>query len=221
MKRMAVFAPLHNKQGKKDATGAFQPEATKFCQLHGVSDSVHLIDNHDDALEMRESVYQVLDAAPAGTFEAVLFFCHGFRSGLQFGFGMEHIRSLALRIKRASVVAPTIVLYACDAARDMDRDEEDDRNDHVGGDGGFADRLRDELNDQGCRATVFAHSTAGHTTQNPHLRTFLPNERFGGRFVVAKDSGLWKKWSLCMRTTDLRFRVPFMEAAALESELST
>jgi hypothetical protein len=89
----------------------------------------------------------------------------------------------------------------------------------VGGDGGFADLLRDELVDIGCPTIIYAHSTAGHTTQNPHLRVFPPHERFGGKFVVAKDSGLWQKWVRCMRNNDLRFRVPFMTSAELVAEL--
>lgn len=219
MMNAAVFSPLRNKVGRNDATGAFQPEATKFCQLHNVGTKVHLVDNHGDPLDMREHVYRVLDDALPGSLAAVVFFCHGWRAGIQFGLGIEHLTNFALRIKRAVAPGARVVLYACDAGRDLDSDDEDDKNDFVGGDGGFADKLRDALADAGCPVTVYAHSTEGHTTWNPNLRVFLPTERFGGRFVVAKNSGLWKKWASQMRHTDLRFRVPFMTPLELTDHL--
>lgn len=218
--RALVLAPLHNKEGRKDATGAFQPEATKFCQLHNVADRVHLIDNHDDPMEMRLAVYQLLDSAPRGSLDCVAVFCHGWKNGLQFGIGREHLTGLAIRIRQACKANARVVLYACSTARDMDADEEDDKNDHVGGDGGFADLLRDLLADNGAAITVFAHSTAGHATENPFLRVFLPTERMGGRFVVARNSGLWKKWAQCMKTTSLRFQVPFLSQIELEEWLT-
>lgn len=218
--RIAMFAPLRNKEGRKDATGAFQPEATKFAQCHSLADDkVHLFDNHDDALEMREYVYSIVDAMPRRRMDAIAFFCHGWKSGLQCGLGFEHITALSIRIKQAAVDEPKVILYACEAARDMDAQQDDDRNDFIGGAGGFADRLRDALGQIGCRAEVYAHSTAGHTTQNPYLRVFRAGESAGGKFVVAPGAELWQRWCRAMRTTTLRFRFPWMSSEEIEKEI--
>lgn len=216
----AVFAPFHNKHGRHDATGAFIPEARDFCKLHGIKRGFYYVNNHEEPMEMRQHVYGVLDSFQMNSMEALVMFCHGWRSGIQFGIGNEHLYAISLRIKRAAVTnGLKIVLYACDTARDMDADREDDRNDFVGGDGGFADRLRDVMNAAGCPTTVYAHSTEGHTTRNPYFRVFLPDETNGGKFIVAPKSALWQKWCRQMRDTDLRFRVPFMTQDQVREEL--
>jgi hypothetical protein len=105
-----------------------------------------------------------------------------------------------------------VVLYACLAgstysAGDVERADGRGRraeaardliaaDDATGGDGSFADTLRDELDAAGGDRAVWAHRTAAHTTGNPTWRAFDgaqgPGERasddlFGGPSALAAE----------------------------------
>lgn len=227
-----IFAPTYDSEGKRDATGAFHPEAHRFRRFVG-AERVTLFDNRAEFYERRETVYNTIENRARASVDVVAFFCHGFRTGLQAGLGLEHLRRFALTLKPCAAPSGlTVLLYACDAARDSDRDRDDDRRDGVGGDGGFADRLRDALGEVGVLATVYAHATAGHTTSNPWLRVFRSGESAGGPWVVAPGSELWPAWRRALdpvverdgrrvvdESRDLRFRFWRMSQAEIEAEL--
>lgn len=208
-----AFAPLHNLDGKRDATGAFHPEAQAFAKLTGAD--VVLVDNDTPAISRREAV---LDAIREHNPGQVAFFCHGWTTGIQFGFGVQHTLLLAETITGGwAGTDPRVVLYACLTAADG-------KTPGAGGDGGFADEFRDAL----CRAgatwcRVDAHTTAGHTTRNPYVRRFEGQGSAvggtGGQWIVAPKSPLWKPWVRALRETDLRYRFPSMSVAEIHAEL--
>lgn len=206
-----AFAPLHNSNGKKDATGAFQPEASKFCMTIPAATHLILVDNHLPAAKMRAFVLATIAEHKP---DRLAFFCHGWATGIQFGFGLAHIKQLAEAI--ATIDRPIVTLFCCLTGKD-------DAG-HVGGDGHFADRLRDALCAAGaveCR--VDAHTTAGHTTMNPHVRRFdglgSPIGGCGGQWIVAPGSKLWPKWKAALRG-DLRFRFSEMEIGEIHEEVN-
>lgn len=224
-----AIAPLYNSPGKRDATGAFQPEANAWIAANhdrGYTDWARiLIDNDTPAISRRDAV---LDAIREHQPDHVAFFCHGWKTGIQFGFGVQHTLLLAETLaagfgpldfegETVQVIGPFVTLYACSTA--------DGKDPGTGGDGGFADEFRDAL----CRAgatwcRVDAHTTAGHTTRNPYVRRFEGQGSAvggtGGQWIVAPKSPLWSRWRKALAETDLRYRFPSMSVAEIHEELS-
>lgn len=215
-----AFAPLHNSPGKKDATGAFQPESDSWIACrhdNGDADWAHvLVDNKLPSAKQRAAVLAAIGDHSA---DHIAFFCHGWKTGIQFGFGMQHLDTIAQTIMIAlshGFAWPwvSVALYACSTADGPG----------AGGDGGFADGLRDAF----CRAgvtlcTVDAHDRPGHTSKNPYVRRFEGMGSkvggTGGYWIVAPGSPLWKPWVKALRDTDLRFRFPSMSIAEIHDEL--
>jgi len=219
LKKVIAFAPEFNTLGKRDATGAFRPDAERYLKLHTFPMTPWLFDNRKGDATRRKTVLSVLQRQSLivdQNLDAVAFFCHGSKDHIQAGF---HIRNLGELARALSDVASyrdnlIVTLYACDAARDLDKDRLDDLKE-FGGDGGFADELRDAL----CRAgqihcRVDAHTTAGDDDQNPNVRRFEGNGSpvgcVGGHYIIPRGSRLWKRWFKAVRTTDFRWRFPFM-----------
>jgi hypothetical protein len=214
-----VLAPSHNTEGKKDASGAFQPEAEAFAALHGAPAPL-LFDNRAPSAQRLRQVLRFLAERERGSVDTLAIFSHGYKSGLQIGVSTLNCAEFALALAVACTREPIIVLYTCDTARDNDNDRKDDTQKGPGGDGGFADKLRDELNQRrGCRATIFAHASQAHTTWNPYVRRFDPGEMGGGHWVVEPGDDLWPRWVYAMRHTTLRLRFPFMQGLEIEREL--
>lgn len=215
--RCLVFAPQHNTKGRKDATGAFIPEAKRFMKRHGIPPHMfHLIDNSRSKAWMRAKVLEIIDRSAGEGLRGVAFFCHGHRLGIQFGFHRKTVDDLAYSISNACHRDVRVPLYACDTGRDADRQRKDDLE-AFGGDGGFADLLRDALCEYGAEdCMVWAHTTLGHTDKNSHTRLFpglgSPMGDTGGFYVIHfKKRKPWRKWQWLLRKTDLRFDFPFME----------
>jgi hypothetical protein len=214
-----VFAPMFNTRGRHDATGAFQPEADAFCRARGGTPT--LIANTMPAEAMRAQVFLRLIPDPAIQVRTVAFFCHGSGGSIQFGFNRANVDQLAAAI--AEAVDVRIVLYACNTARGS---KAEGQMAEFGGDGGFADALRDAL----CRAgavncQVDAHTTAGHTTRNPFVRRFLGmGSRVGGVggfwIVSPTNRPLWAKWRRALREGSLRFDFPFLSIAEIHERLT-
>ena len=217
-----VFAPMYNTGKKKDATGAFQPEAKRFCEYHGIDkENLILIDNKKPKYMQKAAVLdRIADEGP-GSIDSLVFFCHGFRSGFQFGFKLKDANDLAACVEDSTIdyefddVGPSLIFYSCDMARDLDRDRDDDTQE-FGGDGGMADTIRDALCVHGmvnCR--VVAHSTTGHTDKNPYAKFFdgqgSPIGGVGGQMPVSRKSPLWKSWVHNLRKSKtFRFAFPYM-----------
>ncbi len=220
---MLTFAPQHDRPGKVDASRAFQPGARKFAatwQERGEVVVRATIDNHEPAVLMRRRVLFILSSHRE--LRCVAFFCHGLKSSLRLGFELQHVDALALALRGSLETDGKVVLYACDAARDLDRDETDDVQDGPGGEGGFADRLADSLRVLGWTGWVDAHTTDGHTTWNPFVRRFRGSTT-GGEWIVAPRSPYWKRWRASLRDekSTLRYRYPLALESSLLEELAS
>jgi len=213
MTNIIAFAPQYNTKGRKDATGAFQREAKAFMRLHGAKGlGLFLVDNHRCDFEMRDQVLYAIRSEPF--IDTVAFFCHGLSKSIQFGFDTLNVDVLAKTLEERET--SRVVLYACNAAGGPG----------VGGDGGFADLLRDAM----CRAgaiscQVDAHTTAGHTTRNPYVRRFegrlSPVGGVGGYYLVEPKSKLWRPWVRAMKDdkNTLRYEFPFMQVGQIHERL--
>jgi len=199
-----AFAPKHNTPGKRDATGAFIPCATRWAEYW--DGKLVLIDNHQSKAKQRAAV---LDAADGFFFGRIAFFCHGLPRSLGLGFDLSSVAELAKVLTGSSCVT----LFACSTGADEVH--------------GFAARLRDEL----CRCgadnvTVDSHTTAGHTTENPYVRRFAdytPRGGDGGQWIVAPGSALWPKWRAALKLSapgGLWLRFSDMNTWAIHEEVS-
>lgn len=214
MKSLA-FAPSSNTPGKADGTW-FQAKAKLWQKRHG-GKVVHV----DMSRPKPTRFHQILRAIREERPDAVAFFCHALRRGLpQFGArgslldpeDGDNVATLAGEIGAASA-SPLVCLFACSAGDDLVPGPAG----APGGDGGFADALRDAVVKWGSVGVrVFAHDRKGDTTANPHVRVFdgpEQKDRVGGRWVVvppgltkaeaarelaawgdSHDAVQWKRW---------------------------
>lgn len=216
MTSIIAFAPAFNTPGKHDATGAFQPEARAFLKHHGATGGLFLISNRNTEEAMRK---QVLGVLKPGAFEqyttlTVAFFCHGRKARIQFAFDVTNVDLLAKAIAAAQGnELANVVLYCCNTAGGPG----------VGGDGGFADSLRDAL----CRAgsvncQVDAHVGKGHTTERPYVRRFegrgSPVGGVGGYMLVSPGMKLWPKWRKALQGR-MRYDFPFLTVGEIHERL--
>ncbi len=215
-----VIAPQHNTPGKRDATGAFLPEARGFCVAHGLpSAQVRLFNNMMPMAARATQVLEWIKQEQPDSIDTVALFGHGWKDGIQLGFRIDNVRRLAQALADVCTLSPRIILYCCDTARDGDDARADDLLPAPGGEGGFADGLRDALGHCGIGATIYAHSTAGHTSTNPYVRRFDADAMGGGHYLIRPYSELWAPWARALQTTSLRFRFAFMAQAGIEQEL--
>jgi hypothetical protein len=204
--RTLCLAPRHNTAGKHDATGAFQPEAIRFLKHWELpKNSLQTFNNQLPRRERRNAVARQIKLA--GQFETLALFCHGSKGGVQLGYDVLSCKSLASLLVAAG--CHTVVLYCCDTARDLDPDREDDLEPGPGGDGGFADCLRDWTARLGRPCRVFGHAVVGHTTKAPWVRVFEPGEGQGGEWLVEPRSPGWREWRRLLDQTNHRFVYPF------------
>lgn len=202
-----------------DYTAVFAPEAAAFAKLHGIPKSaIVAVDITKSERAMRAHVFEAIarEGQAQGGLDTVAFFCHGFARGLQLGFALRHVDELAKALKPYASDSIVVPLYACSTARDTDGDYSDDLDPNaLGGDGGFADQLRDALCAEAhaihCR--VVAHVTAGHATVNPWVRIFegrgQPYGGVGGQWLVKPKGPMWKRWIEWLRKGQNRFLFPF------------
>ena len=224
--RAVVLLPDRDTAGKKDYSSVFRPEALAFARLHEIPlDDVVEVNLGRSKSERRAEVVDALKTRAArkdGPIECVAFFCHGLRSGLpQLGLGTEHVDVIAGAVASAKHPGMRVAIYACSTASGASPSPEGE----PGGDGGFADRLRDAL----CRAgavdcVVDAHASAGHATRNPHVRRFegggSPVGGIGGRWLVAPGSTHWKAWVAALHGQgNLHLRFPLASREQVELEL--
>ncbi len=218
-----TIRPQFNTEGRRDASGAFIPQARAFLranQVPVVSDWELSFDNTATMARRMEVLKRNL-ARPRPSFHTAAFFCHGWKDGIQAGYRTKDVAELAETLAAASGSRlKRVVLYACDTGRDNDSLREDDLRDVIGGDGGFADSLRDAFRRRGDAVTVYAHSKEGHCTQCPYVRVFEgDSDEKGGHFLVAPTERLWPVWRRALAGTDLWARFPFMSREEVIQEL--
>lgn len=222
MKVLCIYA-AHNKEGINKATGqpwrdsshVFRPEAFAFKKMHG--GDCFSFDNRLSLQERRAEVESILEHQRGARYNGVAFFCHGLKSSLQTGHTIETLRGLVTGLTGCVAAGAFVVLYACDAADTRIKNA-------PGGDGGFADKLRDALIKEDLYkwvgGHVDAHVTTGHATRNPNVRRFyctpaVPSEEVlgivGGQYIVEPGSGLWPAWRKSLNG-EMRFKFPSMPA---------
>jgi len=216
--RHLVITPDRNTGDDNDFTGAFDPEAIRYGRFYAsVGDDVRRekVDvSAPKAARRAQTLRFIRDASP---FDRVALFCHGWTSGIQFGFDLgPTVEALADALVAASTNALKVALYACSTGRS-------DGPPGDGGEGGFADSLRDLLAARGRpAATVFAHTSAGHTTRNPQCRMFAPGCELGGVRLAETGSPAYEKLRkrLDSASDTLRWRLPYLTLDAIRAELA-
>jgi hypothetical protein len=232
--RALIFTPDRNTK-RSDYTGAFRPEAHAFARQHGASAQqlasgvggirIVRVDVTQPMRSRRRAVRSALELAleggerAAAPLELVGFFCHGYRNGLQVWNPIAGERSGAAAAELAGAIAQVargdvrIPLYACSTGAGTG----------AGGDGGFADRLRDALCNLSLRhCRIDAHTTAGHCSHNPHVRRFeggdSPVGGTGGQWIVAPRAEQWGAWRRALRGP-LRFEFPLLASSDIHRRL--
>lgn len=209
------FAPMFDSPLRKDATKAFLPEAERFSERHG--GRLFKIDNSLPDWQRADLVQFALSKANihATPWEAIAFFCHGTKRNIQLGFNVKNIDALAQTIRETSRPDVVVALYCCSTAMPW-------ISGAPGGEGGFADVLRDAI---GGQCVVWAHETKGHTTKNPRAIAFYGADagvKHTGRAVFPKRSGAaraqWQRWIARLKT-DYRFDFPFRTLDEIRSEV--
>ena len=206
--RHLALTPDRDTPGDNDYTGAFDPEANRYVRYYeGVGDEVirSKVDvSKKNGARRAQTLRWIAAAAP---FDRLAIFCHGWGDGIQLGFSRgAELESLAAAVAAASTDRLKVALYACSTARS-------DGPPGDGGEGGFADSLRDLLASAGRpEVTVFGHTSAGHTTRNPQCRMFVPGCAVGG--VRIAETGSAQYGRLLRRLRDggdpLRWTMPYM-----------
>lgn len=222
-----VIAPAHNSPGINkrtgtawhDASGAFIPEARAFAKRHGFPPPT-LFDNRRPYPARRRQVEAAIRAA-ARPLDVAALMQHGWRDGTQSGHLRDHARGLAELLAECSSPSLCVAVMACDTGRDGDNERSDDDDPGPGGEGGWADLLRDELvraGVTGCR--VLAHATPAHATRNAYLREFRADQPTGGSWIVEPDSALWPAWVRALKGS-LRFDLPFLTTVEVHARLAS
>lgn len=214
-----VFTPDRNHRDK-DYTGAFQPEAENFVEMWshlGGRSRIVKIDISKTPKEQEKAVLKELNRHnPDGDLPlltAVVFFCHGFKHRIQFGF--EKPAPLIRAIACASWDEVRVLFYSCSVSNTRVKMSEGET--YAGGDGGFADLIRDGLCAEGDdQCLVIGHTTAGHTTHNPFVRIFpgmgAPKGGVGGVWVVdPTNKAMFRKWAAWLKKGNNRFIFPFLD----------
>lgn len=232
--RALVLHPIHASVKKPGDAGEFKREALRFAsQFPAPGGRIVPFNNALGKGARRREVERAI--ASGGPWDVIALFSHGLKLSIQTGHGVEHVGQLADVIVAHAAPHLRVELYACDAARDEDADRHDDVTEAVGGDGGFADQLRDALAARGLTGHVDAHAKPGHTTRNPHLRRFSMDggPGVGGEWLVsptvpedatpaeaAAVRALWRSWSNALKGS-LRHRFGLMTREEIERELTS
>lgn len=220
--RHIVFTPAANHIGN-DYKGAFSPESKRYVDYwKGKGDEVFLykVDATQSYAERRAAMLEAIEAKTP--IDRLVYFCHGWRTGLQLGLSIEDSRSkealhnFIVRLAANATPSLKVALYACSTGASAD----------VHGDGGFADTMRDELCAAGkTDVVVFAHTSAGHTTRNSNIRFFAGKGNaaggIGGDDVIARKTPEAKRLYARLHdgNDDFRWRLPYMTPAEVFAEL--
>jgi hypothetical protein len=229
--KLALAAKFNEKAS--DATAVFMPEARAWANHWSPYQRIEHVDNRMPRPKRADAVIDaIVRNPPANGWDAIGFFCHGYPSGIQLGFDIGNVRDLARAIVETSPPNVVVALYCCSTASVSARVVAKMRKAlgiaaGVGGDGGFADVLRDELCRMGAtRCRVMGHTTEGKATKNPHVRFFdgqgSPIGGQGGVEVVLPSSrALWKRWraELAREDSTLRYEMPHLSIQAIHERL--
>lgn len=213
--QILVIHNTKNTHGVNDAGGAFIPEAINFNKYRtSLGDKVQVCgyDNLLPQAERTKAVFKLIkDATP---FDAFVYLGHGLRNSLSSANITQAKRPefTKLLASKAATKNLFVTLYACSTAETTVKGAED-------GEGGFADKVRDDLVALGFTGWVDGHTVPGHATQNSLLRRFVmdPNDTMGGDFLVVPKSAEFAQWKAKLnskwRDDPFRFQFPYMTQA--------
>jgi hypothetical protein len=214
--RHLLLLPDRNTPPDNDYTGAFKPEAlrcAKYWRSQGDDVVVHEIDVSAKRPERRAQALELI--AKHGPINRLAFFCHGWSTGVQLGFEIgDGLSMLVASLAAHSPHVVKVALYCCSTGRSKGPVGD-------GGDGSFADRLRDGLVAAGKTASVFGHTAAGHTTQYPGVRFFLSDTTQGGVKLAEPATPEWDRLVARLRKSNdpLRWRLPYLSVAEARAEI--
>lgn len=205
MPNMIVITPDRNVHST-DFKGAFEPESLTFMKVVPGKHTLIKFDASKAMPTRRAYVFGELSKLKGLDYSGVAFFCHGWHNGIQAGVALKQIPELVNLIAGATkngVDARDVLhvpLYCCSTAAKGGVPE---AASETGGDGGFADTLRDAFCQQGKPwVRVFGHTTPGHTTMNSQVRVFEGKGStfggMGGEVLVRQPppkNPLWSVWT--------------------------
>lgn len=204
MPNMIVITPDRNIHST-DFKGAFEPESLTFMSLVPGKHTLIKFDASKGPLARRAYVFDELGKLKGLDYGGVAFFCHGWHNGIQAGIGNAQIPDFVNLVNAATKIGTDarsvlhVPLYCCSTAA---KGSVPEAASETGGDGGFADTMRDAFCQQGTPwVRVYAHTTAGHTTMNPQVRVFEGKGStvggMGGEVLVRQPppkNPLWSLW---------------------------
>lgn len=215
-RRILILHASANSPGHgNDAGGAFIPEAINFAKYRtSLGDTCTRVPFDNLTPDKRKRGDAFLAAIRAAQpFDAFVYLGHGLRNSMssaaidQTRRG-ELVDALASKADRGSLV---VTLYACSTGETT--------TGAVDGEGGFADRLRDDLAALRLSGWVDGHTCAAHATQNPYVRRFVVGHKgnVGGEWLVDPASKEWKRWrdrlNAKWRDDPFRFVFPYLSGA--------
>lgn len=163
----------------------FEREELHFSRFWATARSWrHTFDHSMPSRRRAASVLGFLDSLgeiKPGFFDGVAIFCHGLRHWTQAGFVTKKCEPLAESMSRMLKPDGKIVLYSCSNAKGFALGTQDGNKGLC-----LASRLHALTGRE-----VFAHTTAGPTTRNPHVVRFSGGN---ARYIVAPGSALWSEW---------------------------
>lgn len=186
--RWLLVAPANAPVG--DGHFVFLPEARRFAkylQKRGADVTLALFDVKNLRLQRRNDILRQAYPRP---YQHAAVFCHGWESGLQCGVAPTDWVPLL-----AGPAPCRLTLFACSAGEGPG----------VGGEGGYADRVREVLCAAGTIGTVLAHRTAGHATLNPTWALFASETPDDGGVHLANFAD--PKWRAWLKAGEHRFDI--------------
>lgn len=207
--------PTRKKPKRKDATGAFIPESKRLATFLGkifpgstiVREPVRTFRVTQE--KQRDQVETILQkyGDQGLEFKAVYFFCHGYKTGIQYGYKWKSgARRLASEIVANNPAVEMVTFYCCSVCNGRDNFAK-----------WFFEYL--EKNTEGREFQVFGHYTAGHTTMNEkikiYLREFLPfiwsrNPIAEYNELVSPKQYRYLDKLMKKQKSDFRYAIPFV-----------
>lgn len=198
-----IFAPDSGDQYKE-----FHREAAKAAAHWGAE--IKLFPAGLSAARRRDFVLTELAKPRAEKLERVAFLCHGYRRGIQAGFDLTNVASLADAL-RWDGPSCTVSLYCCSTGKGPQEN----------GEGSFADALRDALVAVGMTGTwILTHTTPGHLARNPDVRMYRVEAGQKGGVDVCRrsvDRDLYARFRGLLHTATGRWDIATMSPAEIEA----
>lgn len=203
----------------KDATGAFIPEALNFKKYReSKGDTVELVP-FDNLLAPAKRPAAFLDAiSKAKPFDGFVYLGHGLRNSMSSAQITQAKRPDFTKLLMAKATGKHlfVTLYACSTGETTTGGAD--------GEGGFADKVRDDLVAAGFGGWVDGHTVPGHATQNSRVRRFECKPELatkGGEWLVEPGTPEFKRWQARLnskwRDDPFRFDFPYMDLAAIRA----